>query len=224
MKSLLLCFLSFLISLNLNAQNIKPTEWEEVFYNQLTRWNNSYKGFDIALIKLVDNTKLERLSSFTFKDKEDWVDFIENGKGLFYFNADSSLFIDIFSERWSLVFMDNQYYGKDRQKGSIYLGDVRHQKLYEVDFSNSVWTYEEVFWLDQSRVILVGSQQEGKTFIPFIQMVDMAEGMKYDFSIAHTIAYKRYVNAKQKLISIKPKPERQNVKSKVEEWDDLLGQ
>lgn len=222
MKSILLCLLSILFSLGIKAQNINQAEWEEVFYNQLTRWNNTYKGFDIAQIKLKDKTKLQGLSAFTFEGKEKWNSVVKNAEALLYFNQDSSAFIDIFSDRWTLSRVGNQYYGADRQSGSIYLGLVNQQKLYEIDYSNGVWTYEEVFWLDKNRVILVGSQRKNKTFVPFIQMIDIAEGMKYDFAIANTIAYKKYVNPKCNLITTSPKPKIQKEKSANDDLDDLL--
>lgn len=224
MKSILLCLLSVLFSLGIKAQNISQTEWEEVFYNQLTHWNNTYKGFDIAQIKLKDKTKLQSLSVFTFEEKEKWNRVVKNAEALLYFNQDSSGFIDMFSDRWTLSRVGSQYYGADRQYGSIYLGLVNQQKLYEIDYSNGVWTYEEVFWLDENRVILVGSQRKNKIFIPFIQMIDIAEGMKYDFEIANAIAYKKYVNSKCNLITTSPKPESQKEKSATEDLDDLLGQ
>lgn len=224
MKSILLCLLSVLFSLGIKAQNISQTEWEEVFYNQLTQWNNTYKGFDIAQIKLKNKTKLQSLSVFTFGEKEKWNRVVKDAEALLYFNQDSSSFIDIFSDRWTLSRVGNQYYGADRQYGSIYLGLVNQLKLFEIDYSNGVWTYEEVYWLDKNRVILVGSQRKNKIFIPFIQMVDIAEGMKYDFEIANAIAYKKYVNPKCNLITTSPKPESQKEKSATNDLDDLLGQ
>ncbi len=224
MKSLLLCLLSVLFSLGIKAQNINQSDWEEVFYNQLTQWNNTYKGFDIAQIKLKDKTTLQGLPVFTFEEKEKWNRVVKNAESLLYFNQDSSCFIDIFSDRWTLERAGNNYYGADRQYGSIYLGIGNQQRLYEIDYSNGVWTYEEVYWLDKNRVVLVGSQRKDKIFIPFIQMIDIAEGMKYDFSITNAIAYKKYVNSKCKIIIAKPKLEHQKSKSETEDLDDLLGQ
>lgn len=196
-KKILSLFL--LVSLNLiNAQD-KPNDYLKNFNNELKVWKNTFSNFNLDEFEVEEKTNFKDLYSVNAQFKE----LSQEYKTIGTFSPNKSKFIDIYS------------YLNLEKKGKVYdaiidvdqnidLYDIKANKKITLLSCGSSKGIDEVFWVTEKKLLLVGTQYSDVKK-PIIIIVDFENSTVTEYSNTNNSCTQKskYSSPKLKLINIK---------------------
>lgn len=196
-KKILSLFL--LVSLNLiNAQD-KPNDYLKNFNNELKVWKITFSNFNLDEFEVEEKTNFKDLYSVNAQFKE----LSQEYKTIGTFSPNKSKFIDIYS------------YLNLEKKGKVYdaiidvdqnidLYDIKANKKITLLSCGSSKGIDEVFWVTEKKLLLVGTQYSDVKK-PIIIIVDFENSTVTEYSNTNNSCTQKskYNSPKLKLINIK---------------------
>ena len=196
-KKILSLFL--VISLNLiNAQD-KPSDYLKNFNNELKIWKNTFVNFSLVEFKVEEKTNFKDLYSENVSFEELGLEY----KTIGTFSPNKSKFIDIYS------YLNLEKNGKTYEAiidvdQNIYYYDTKADKKILLLSCGSSKGIDEVFWVTENKLLLVGTQYSDVKN-PIIIIVDFENSKitEYVNSNKNCLQKTKYKSPKLKLINIK---------------------
>jgi len=191
--------LILLVSLNLiNAQD-KPNDYLKNFNDELKIWKNTFSNFNLDEFEVEEKTNFKDLYSVNFQFKE----LSQEYKTIGTFSPNKSKFVDIYSYL-NLEKNGNAYEAIVDVDQNIDLYDLKANKKILLLSCGSSKGIDEVFWVTENKLLLVGTQYSDVKK-PIIIIVDFENSTITEFTNSNKNCTQKtkYKSTKLKLINIK---------------------
>jgi hypothetical protein len=156
-------YVAILSLINLNCQDNRIVKYQVIFNNQLKPWTSTYSNFRLTDFKLVKKEKFESNYKQDFKLLNSFYSIY---KPILTFSMDSSSFIDIYSYGLNLSKKGDVYEAFPDVDQAIILCDIKSKYWNRICFGNPGLYFEEAFWIDNAKFMLLARETNGKNERP----------------------------------------------------------
>lgn len=195
MKNSFLLILSF-FSILILGQN-KPTDFKKTFETELKNWTIKFEKLNLdefQNLETIDITKIEKTDkSFDNLSKDD--------KKFGYFSPNQHSFIDAFSFL-NIDFENGKYKSSPDIDQSIDFYDNKNNTSKTLVFCGSTEGIDEIVYVTEKLVLLVGSKFENEKKMPIIYVLDLNNNVLQKFENSKSKQMKHYKSEKLKDVKI----------------------
>ncbi len=195
MKNSLLIILSF-FSILIFGQN-KPSDFKKTFETELKHWTISFEKLkldDFQNSETIDITKLE-------KSDKSFDNLSKNDKKFGYFSPNQKSFIDVFSFL-NIDFVNGKYESSPDIDQSIDFYDNNNNTSKTLIFCGSSDGIDEIVYVTEKLILLVGSKFENEKKLPIIYILDLNNNVLEKFENSKSKQIKQYKSDKLKDVKI----------------------
>ena len=188
MKKFTTPYIFFFISCYAHAQIPTQQEWKEIFYQQKSAWTQTFVDFDVNNIVFTYDQPF-RISDYVKSVSEkDWYQYLTTYNDFLFYNKADSYFVDLLAYVY-IQEKNNKYYAMADVDNAIIVGSIKDKNTIQLAFCGTPCKYEDVYWIDDHRVVILGNTEDFNNLekrIPFLMMADVSTRSTYHFEMRHT--------------------------------------
>lgn len=194
-------FLTFFVLLSLNLINAqdKPNDYLKNFNNELKLWKNTYSNFNLNEFNVEEKVNFKDL----YSENVSFNELSKEYKTIGTFSPNKSKFIDIYSYL-NLEKNGNYFDAIIDVDQNVNLYDIKANKKITLTSCGSSKGIDEVFWVTEKKLLLVGTQYSDVKK-PIIIIVDFENSTITEYTNSNNKCTQKtkYKSPKLKLINIK---------------------
>jgi hypothetical protein len=174
------------------GQQSNINQYQPYFSRELRDWVNTYKNFRLSEFKRKDSLPFENGEKQDFRKMKA---FMSIHKRILTFSADSTRFIDIYSDQLHISKEGNHYVANPDDGGAVFLCDKKSRYWNRVCYNSMGQWIEEAIWISKTKFILAGIwKNKAQERMPLILVGDVSKQTLYEYtssnnSCSQTVGY-----------------------------------